>query len=89
MNELADVAGLSRSHFSRAFQAATGESPQEFIIGRRISRARELLTDERHTIAEVAAAAGFSSQAHLSSAFKKRLGVTPSRYRASFRTIDD
>lgn len=84
VGELADVAKLSRSHFTRAFQAATGESPQEFIIGRRLCRARELLADNEQTIAEVATTTGFSSQAHLTTAFKKRLGVTPSDYRAAF-----
>ena len=82
---LADNAGLSRSHFSRAFQAATGQSPQEFIIGRRISRARELLAGTDEPVGQIAAATGFSSQSHLSTAFKKRLGVSPARYRESFR----
>lgn len=84
VEELARDAGLSRSHFSRAFQAATGQTPQEFIITRRISRAREMLKETDRSIAEIAAAAGFSSQAHLSSAFKKRLGVSPARYRDAF-----
>lgn len=85
VEELAEMAGLSRSHFSRAFQSTTGESPQEFIIGRRLSHARELLADTDRSIVEIAVATGFSSQAHFSSAFKKRLGVTPSRYRGAFR----
>lgn len=84
VKELADMAGLSRSHFTRAFQAAMGEPPQEFIIGRRLCRAREILADDHMTIAEVATATGFSSQAHLATAFKKRLGVTPSDYRIAF-----
>lgn len=85
VEELAEAAGLSRSHFTRAFQSATGEPPQDFIIGRRLSRARELLADTEREIAEIAVATGFSSQAHLSSTFKKRLGVTPARYRNAFR----
>ena len=85
VEDLAEDAGLSRSHFSRAFQAATGEPPQEFIIGRRLCRARDLLTGSAQSVAEVAAATGFSSQAHLSTAFKKRLGVSPARYRDAFR----
>lgn len=84
VEDLARDAGLSRSHFSRAFQAATGEPPQAFIIGRRLSRAREMLADGDHPIAEIAAAAGFSSQAHLSTALKKRLGLSPARYRDAF-----
>lgn len=89
VKELAEMAELSRSHFTRAFQAAMGEPPQEFIIGRRLSRAREMLASDRLAIAEVAAATGFSSQAHLTTAFKKRLGVTPSDYRIAFGSEDE
>lgn len=85
---LAEMAKLSRSHFSRAFQAVTGEPPREFIIGRRLSRARELLADSERSVAEVATTTGFSSQAHLATAFKKRFGVTPSDYRAAFGRKD-
>ncbi len=85
VEDLADEASLSRSHFSRAFQAVTGETPQEFIIGRRLCRAREMLAEHQQSVAEIAAATGFSSQAHWSTAFKKRLGLTPARYRDAFR----
>ncbi len=84
VQDLANAANLSRSHFTRAFHAATGEAPQEFIISRRIARARELLASSDKTVGEIAAAAGFSSQAHLSTAFKKRLGLSPAAYRAAF-----
>lgn len=84
VEELARAAGLSRSHFTRAFQSAAGESPQEYIIGRRLCRARDLLSDTDRGIAQIAVTTGFSSQAHLSSTFKKRLGVTPARYREAF-----
>lgn len=88
VEELAELAGLSRSHFSRAFQAATGEPPQEFIISRRIGRARDLLVKTDSPIAEIAASTGFTSHAHLSSAFKKRLGVSPATYRTSFNSSE-
>lgn len=86
---LANSAGFSRSHFSRAFQAATGEPPQEFIVGRRLCRARDLLSGTGHSIADVAAETGFTSHAHLSTAFKKRLGVSPAKYRKPFNSEDD
>lgn len=88
VEELAREAGLSRSHFSRAFQAATGQTPQEFIIYRRVCRARDLLAQDDRSIAEIAAATGFSSQAHLSTAFRKRLDLTPARYRDAFQKKD-
>ncbi|MEN1727709.1 MAG: helix-turn-helix domain-containing protein [Pseudomonadota bacterium] len=84
VSELAERAQLSRSHFSRAFQAATGESPQQYILSKRVGRARDLLAETEHSMNEVAALTGFSSQGHMATAFKKRLGLTPTEYRAAF-----
>lgn len=78
---LAGMAGLTRSHFSRAFQRMTGDPPHRFILKRRICRARDLLADPTLQVAEVAARAGFSSQSHMTTAFRDHLGVTPARYR--------
>ncbi|MEM0928165.1 MAG: AraC family transcriptional regulator [Pseudomonadota bacterium] len=86
---LARDAGLSRSHFSRAFQASTGESPQDFIIGRRVNKARELLANTDISLAEIATKIGFSSQAHFSTVFKKKMGLAPGKYRKAFRAQED
>jgi AraC family transcriptional regulator len=85
VEDLAGLAGLTRSHFSRAFQRMTGDPPRRFILKRRLCRARDLLSAAETGIAEVAARSGFSSQAHLSTAFRQELGTTPARYRAAFR----
>ena len=79
------MANLSRSHFSRAFQRMTGDPPLRFIIKRRICRARDLLSSDKGSLAEIAARTGFSSQAHLSTVFRKEVGTTPARYGAAFR----
>ena len=84
VSDLAAMAGLTRSHFSRAFQRATGDPPQRYILKRRVCRARDLLSSGGASIAEVAIRAGFSSQAHLSTAFKDEVGTTPGRYRTAF-----
>lgn len=83
--ELAAQAGLSRSHFTRVFEQATGDPPQRFVLKRRVARARALIAEGREGLAQVALAAGFSSQAHLSTAFRKVVGVTPGQYRAAFQ----
>jgi AraC family transcriptional regulator len=85
VEELAGLANLTRSHFSRAFQRMTGDPPRRFIIKRRVCRARDLLSAGDDSIADIAATAGFSSQAHLSTIFLKEVGTTPARYRAAFR----
>lgn len=79
--ELADTLGLSPSQCSRAFKATVGYPPQEYIRERKLSRARELLQSTANSLAEVALASGFCSQAHMTATFTRMLGVTPARYR--------
>lgn len=84
VDDLARFAGFSRSHFSRAFQRSTGDGPQRFVLKRRICRARDLIAEAHGNLTQIAAATGFSSQAHMTKAFRDELGVTPSRYREAF-----
>lgn len=82
LDQLAAVVGFERFHFARAFKAATGQSPHQYILDRRVARARQLLEGkEIFSLAEVAYTVGFSSQAHMTDVFRKRLGVTPGIYR--------
>lgn len=80
---LAHALGLSPGFFSRAFKAAIGKAPHDHIIDRRIARARVLLRDTGRTLSDVALTSGFSSHAHMSAAFRTRLGVTPIQVRRS------
>lgn len=82
VSELAALAGLSRSHFSRAFQKMTGDPPQRFVMKRRLCRARDLIIDGRHSLSDVAALTGFASQSHLTHAFRAEFGTSPGRYRS-------
>ncbi len=86
VQELAELAGLSSAHFTRAFRQATGEAPHHFILDRRVARVRELLRDPSLNLATVAARAGFASHAHMSSVFRQRLDMTPAAYRAAVAT---
>lgn len=79
--ELAALAGLSRPHFTRAFQAALGESPHRFVLRRRLEAARQYLDRGAEDLATIAVRCGFSSHAHLSSAFRAEFGISPSAYR--------
>ncbi|WP_420430565.1 helix-turn-helix transcriptional regulator [Kordiimonas sp.] len=73
--------GLSLGFFTRSFTAAVGRSPQQFIIDRRISRARAQLRDSSLSIGAIAFECGFSSHAHMSFQFRKYLSITPSQLR--------
>lgn len=88
VEELASVAGLSRGYFSRAFLAATGESPHQFILARRLAEARQRLDDSTGDLAQIAVQTGFSSHAHLTTAFGQAFGVTPQAYRRLRRAAD-
>jgi AraC family transcriptional regulator len=79
--ELATLTGYSPDHFARLFKKSLGVSPHQYLVSRRVERAKTMLRDARHSLAEVAHACGFSSQAHFSGVFKQHTGVTPGTYR--------
>jgi len=82
LSDLAAVAGLSRSHFIRAFRRETGLTPHAYLVDRRFRAASRLL--ERGELpGEVAAACGFFDQSHLNRVFKARMAVTPGAFRAA------
>lgn len=78
---LAREAALSVHAFAPSFSRAMGVTPHAYVLRRRVERARRLLQGSDLPIAEVAQACGFSSQSHLSSAFKRQTGQTPAAYR--------
>src|SRR5262249_57159903 len=70
LDQLAAVAHLSAYHFARQFKAATGLPPHQYVILRRVERARQLLHVRADlSLAEVAAHAGFRDQSHFSRHF--------------------
>lgn len=83
--DLAEVADLSPFHFSRVFKLATGVTPYHYVRDRRLERARQMLTENRLSIAELALACGFANQSHFTAAFTRAMGVSPGRYRRQFR----
>ncbi|MFJ9347111.1 AraC family transcriptional regulator [Streptomyces sp. NPDC101237] len=84
---LAEAARLLHAHpahLVRAFSGAYGIAPHQFLMSRRVGRARRLLLDGVPP-GDTATATGFYDQAHLTRHFKKLVGVTPGRYRDSAR----
>jgi AraC family transcriptional regulator len=79
--ELAELTGYSPDHFSRLFKRSLGQPAYQYVLARRIERAKGMLLDRSRPIAEIAHACGFSTQAHLCSAFKLRTGITPGMFR--------
>jgi len=79
---LARVALMGQSHFARQFRAAYGETPYNYLMTRRIERAKALLRRGDLSVTEVCMAVGCSSLGSFSSRFTELVGETPSAYRA-------
>ena len=78
--QLSAVAGLTPSHFVRAFSQHYGMTPHAYLLDRRIRHARTLLR-QGQPLVEVALASGFADQAHFQRQFKRRVAATPGQYR--------
>lgn len=84
LDQLAQVAQLSKFHFARSFRHAFGMGPHAFVTQRRLARALDLVHQAR-PVAEVARDCGFADHAHLTRTFKSRFGVPPSALQAPRR----
>lgn len=84
VEELAAIAGMSARTFARSFKQETGMTPADFVEGARIDTARNRLEATDLPLKLVAHACGFHNAEHMRLSFSRRLGVTPSQYRASF-----
>ena len=81
LEAMAGEVEISPLYLPRAFKSAVGQSPHQYVLARRIERARELLRDTDLPIVDVALSSGFSSQSHLSNWFLRMVGVSPATYR--------
>ena len=78
--DVAKVACLSLHHFKRTFHDLFGVSPHQFLVSRRLARAKQLLEDDSLTIREVCAAVGFDNTSSFIRLFKTHTGTTPGKY---------
>lgn len=81
LQELADMAGLSRYHFCTAFRRTTGLPPHLWLNEQRMRQARRLLDDPALSISEVAMAVGYATPSAFTASFRRSVGITPSGYR--------
>ena len=87
LRRMAQLVGLSISHFSKMFRMSIGETPHQFVLRQRIERAKEMLrTAEGHSAGEarvldIAISCGFKTQQHFARVFRGLCGISPTEYR--------
>jgi AraC family transcriptional regulator len=84
LKDLAAVAGMSPNYFHRVFTKTMGLTPNQFILMKRMSKARELLATTGESIADISFRCGFENIAYFSYVFKRYSGITPSSFRAAY-----
>lgn len=85
IDDIADIAALSRYHFSRLFRKETGFAPYEYLMKLRFRHAKQLLSDTGLSVEEIAAQCGFCSASNLIRAFRQDTGMTPHQFRVTIR----
>ena len=81
IQELAAVIDVGPSHLSRLFKRATAVPLHQYVLSRRLAKARNLLLRSDAPLSQIALSTGFSSQSHLTSTFSRATGQSPSRFR--------
>lgn len=85
LDQLARQHAVSKYHLAKQFKRYTGFSPHEYVIGIRISQAKELLKYSDQPIAEIAPLVGIDNVSHFINLFKGREGMTPLAYRKQWQ----
>ena len=81
LREVAGAACLSPNHLLRSFRQAFGLTPHQYLTGRRMERAREMLADQNLSVTDVCLSVGFESPASFSRTFRRHTGLSPSECR--------
>ena len=84
IESLAQEVGLSAAHFARAFKQTLGRAPHQYLLGRRLERARQLIETTDASLSDIAQRTGFADQAHLTRLFKRAFGTTPGALARTF-----
>jgi AraC family transcriptional regulator len=82
LKDVSSVVGMSPFYFTNLFKQSMGMTAYQYVIYRRIERAKQLLRTQELSIAEVSEQVGFSSQSHFSNIFRKHTNKTPKMYQS-------
>ena len=89
LEDLAQQHFLSYVQFSRRFKNATGTTPQDYVAGLRLKKAKQLLTETDISIQKISENCGFSNAYYFSNFFRKHCQFSPSQYRALLNTVEE
>ncbi|SFH00372.1 Helix-turn-helix domain-containing protein [Desulfotomaculum arcticum] len=81
LHDVARVANLSANQLIRSFKQETGKTPFDYLLDIKIQRAKEMLRLKQRTVTEICYACGFNNLSHFTTVFKRKVGVSPSKYR--------
>jgi AraC family transcriptional regulator len=82
--DLAALVRLNEDHFARAFKVSVGRPPHAYVLERRVERATSLLLGGHLPLSQIAVAAGFADQAHLSRRFRETVGASPGSWQRQY-----
>jgi len=85
LDELSNIAGVSRFQFIRLFRASTGLTPMKYLESCRIELARKLIRESNRSMPEIALTVGFADQSYFVKRFRRHAGCTPGQYAAQIR----
>jgi AraC family transcriptional regulator len=87
LTRIASISGISASHFKTLFRESAGVPVHQYVVQRRIERAKDMLMQDKLSIAEIALATGFSHQSHLARHMRRSVGLSPRAMKRLFADI--
>lgn len=81
LEKIAEHIHVSANHLHTVFLQSEGKTPWDYVMEKRIERAKTLILMGEGSMAQIALETGFCSQSHFTAVFKKKTGQTPARYR--------
>jgi len=85
LSTIAREVGVHPVHLSRTFRRRFGQTMRRYLLGLRIEAARRVMIDTTRSLSRIAAESGFADHSHLTRAFRRSVGVTPTQYRRLHR----
>ena len=87
LDDLADLSGVSKSHFIRSFRQYANCTPHEYLLRYRLRQAKRLLLSSDGSVEQIAEKCGFNSASHFARAFREKNGMSPTEFRVSYRVV--